>query len=226
MSGNLVPSAFLGLVSRKPRWGLTFRGWLALLASLLVLAVLLVLGIQPFLAVSRPVPSQVMVVEGWIPLTALRTAADRFRQEGYTTLYCIGEPLPDDSGAPSGANYGQITANQFYEMGLPPGSVEVVPSGHPQRDRTYTGAVALREWINGKGTPVASFNVVTKGVHSRRSRLMFEAAFGEQMAVGVISLPDLEYDPARWWRYSEGVKEIISEAGAYLYARLLFRAAD
>ncbi len=226
MSGNPVSAAFLGLVSRKPRWGLTCRGWLALLASLLALAVLLVLGIQPFLAISRPVTSQVMVVEGWIPLAALRAAADRFRQEGYTRLYCIGEPLPDHGGASTGANYGQITANQFYEMGLPRGSVEVVSSGHPQRDRTYTGAVALREWIKAKETPVASFNVVTKGVHSRRSRLMFEAAFGDQIPVGVISLPDLEYDPARWWRYSEGVKEIISEAGAYLYARLLFRAAD
>jgi hypothetical protein len=38
----------------------------------------------------------------------------------------------------------------------------------------------------------------------------------------VIAVEDREYDPARWWRYSEGVKEVISEGAGYLYARFFF----
>ena len=42
------------------------------------------------------------------------------------------------------------------------------------------------------------------------------------MKVGVIALPNVQYEADHWWRYSEGVKETLGEAIAYLYARFLF----
>jgi hypothetical protein len=59
-------------------------------------------------------------------------------------------------------------------------------------------------------------------VHARRSRLLFQKAFGPGIEVGVIAIRDREYNPRVWWRYSEGVKEVLSEGAAYLYARFLF----
>jgi hypothetical protein len=32
-----------------------------------------------------------------------------------------------------------------------------------------------------------------------------------------------DYDPKHWWRYSEGVREILGETIAYMYAEFLFR---
>jgi hypothetical protein len=49
---------------------------------------------------------------------------------------------------------------------------------------------------------------------------------GDKFEVGIISVPNTEYDAAHWWRYSEGVKEIISEGAAYLYVRLFFWPGD
>ena len=37
--------------------------------------------------------------------------------------------------------------------------------------------------------------------------------------LGVIAVPDPDYDARHWWRYSEGVKDVISEGAAYLYAK-------
>ena len=65
-------------------------------------------------------------------------------------------------------------------------------------------------------------NVVTESVHARRSRLLFQMAFGDEVQGGVIGVPSPDYEAARWWRYSEGIKEVISEGAAYLYARFLF----
>ena len=31
------------------------------------------------------------------------------------------------------------------------------------------------------------------------------------MSVGIIAVPSPDYDPHRWWRYSEGVKDVVSE---------------
>ena len=41
----------------------------------------------------------------------------------------------------------------------------------------------------------------------------------------MIAVESEEYEQTRWWRYSEGVKEVISEGAAYLYVRLFFHPA-
>ena len=68
-----------------------------------------------------------------------------------------------------------------------------------------------------------AFDLVTLGPHARRSRLLFEEAFEGKVRVGIISIENREYDPVQWWRYSEGVKEVISEGVAYIYASIFFR---
>ena len=64
--------------------------------------------------------------------------------------------------------------------------------------------------------------VLSVGPHSRRSRLLFQKAFGDSATIGVIAAPPQGYDSRRWWIYSEGVRTVISEAIAYGYARLIF----
>ncbi len=211
-----------GLVRRRKLWLPTWRGWLlvTLLGCLLGYGTLH--GIHPFLAVDAPVAARVMVVEGWIPMPALKAAADRFRAEGYEMLCTVGGPSPGEP-LDSPRNDATIVAGQFLEMGIPAAKVHAIPSGAPERDRTYTSAAVLRGWFEQQGGLPARLNVVTQGVHSRRSRLLFQAAFGDEVEVGVISVPDPDYDATKWWNYSEGVKEVISEGAAYFYARFLFR---
>jgi uncharacterized SAM-binding protein YcdF (DUF218 family) len=90
------------------------------------------------------------------------------------------------------------------------------------RDRTYRSAVALRDWFREHNMAVHSINIVTEDAHGRRSRLLFEKAFGTGVKVGIISVPSPDYDATHWWRYSEGVREVIGEGIAYIYARFFF----
>jgi uncharacterized SAM-binding protein YcdF (DUF218 family) len=98
----------------------------------------------------------------------------------------------------------------------------MVPSHVSGRDRTYSSALALREFFQTNGLAVKNFNILTEDVHARRTRLLFQKAFGATADVGVVAVPDPDYVPARWWRYSEGVREILAESIAYLYAKFLF----
>jgi len=100
--------------------------------------------------------------------------------------------------------------------------VQMVPSRVMDRDRTYGSAVALRNWFREHNMSVRSINVVTEDLHARRTRLLFEKALGHDVAVGVIAVANPDYDSRHWWRYSQGVKEVVSEGAAYLYARFLF----
>jgi len=71
-----------------------------------------------------------------------------------------------------------------------------------------------------------SFDVVTQDAHARRTRLLFQKAFGNGVSVGIISIPNPDYDAKRWWRYSEGVREVIGEGIAYIYARFFFYRSE
>ena len=74
--------------------------------------------------------------------------------------------------------------------------------------------------------PVSGIDVVTEDLHARRTRLLFQKAFGDKVTVGVIAVPNPDYDAKHWWRYSAGVKEVVSEAAAYVYARFLFYPSE
>ncbi|RYD36475.1 MAG: hypothetical protein EOP86_05880 [Verrucomicrobiaceae bacterium] len=222
VSSELTNPRLFGLVSRRARWGLTWRGRGVLLLLLLLAGLLLVRGLQPFLAVTDRVPARILVVEGWIPVYCLEAAAEEFRTGKYELLCTVGGSAPRRGGDAASHNPAEITADQFLEMGIAPQMIKTVISGEPERDRTYTSAVSLREALRHDGIVVKGLNVVTHGEHSRRSRLMFEAAFDGVAPVGVISIPNRSFDADHWWRYSEGVREVISEAASYFYARFLF----
>jgi len=48
--------------------------------------------------------------------------------------------------------------------------------------------------------------------------MMFTKVFGKNVAIGIIALNDPLYDPKHWWRTSEGVREVLGEAIANMYA--------
>jgi len=52
--------------------------------------------------------------------------------------------------------------------------------------------------------------------------LLFKKAFGRETDVGVIAMDEREYDPVHWWHSSEGVREVLFEGIAYVYAKWFF----
>jgi uncharacterized SAM-binding protein YcdF (DUF218 family) len=98
----------------------------------------------------------------------------------------------------------------------------MVPSHVIGRDRTYSSAIALRDWLREHDVEVRSLNIVTEGAHARRTRLLFEKALGPGVTVGVIAASSPDFNAKHWWRYSEGVEDVIDQGVAYVYARFFF----
>ena len=212
-----------GALVRKERWGLSWRGGLIVLAAVLLTFFLFWLRVYPFLAVTHRVNTNVLVVEGWIHEYAIRAAVREFRSSPYQRVFTTGGPVEGTGGYTSDYNTSaSVGADLLKKFGLPEENVEMVPSHTMDRDRTYSSAIALRNWFRDRNTFVQSVNVVTEGVHARRTRLLFEKALGPETAVGIIAVSSPDYDPKRWWRYSEGVKDVLGETVAYLYARVCF----
>jgi len=215
-------SRLFGLVMRKERWTLSLRGWLAVLVCLGSVGAFVAWGLHPFLAVNRPVDGEFLVIEGWIPGYAVEEGMKEFQAHKYGRFFTTGGPSRGDAAAEAYPTLAELAATHLKKLGLPPEVVEPIRSPAVIRDRTYSSAVGLRKWFEEHRVSVKAVNVMTVGTHARRSRLMFEKALDGKVAVGIIAIQNQAYDPKRWWKSSEGTKETISEAVAYLYARLFF----
>lgn len=187
----------------------------------LAATILLIRNAHAFLAINAPVSGGVFVIEGWIPEYDLTNFVAHTRS--YSMIYTIGG-LTHMAGNSTDVSdtYASVAYWHLRKVGVPAEKIRMVPSFVSKKDRTYSSAVALRDWSRTNFFEVRPFNIVTMGAHSRRSRLLCTKAFGTGQGIGVISLVNGDYDPEHWWRFSEGVKETLSESAAYLYARFLF----
>jgi hypothetical protein len=209
------------LLRRKESWSLTWRGWLALLIVMIGGGVIIVRSAHDFLAVNTPVETRVLVLEGWVPRYAATGYVAKV-QGDYDKIYTTGGPTLTDRKSRNDADtFASVAEYRLVRAGVPAAKIQYVPGWKVSRDRTYASALALREWCVSNRVELAAFNLVTLGPHARRSRLLYQEAF-PKAKIGIIALVNEEYDPEHWWRYSEGVKETMSEAAAYLYARFLF----
>jgi hypothetical protein len=214
--------ALAGLLVRKERWGLSLRGKLLLCAGFVILSAAVVLGMYPFLAVSERVSGSVLVIEGWIPTYALPEAAREFKPELHQRVIVARAIYKSASKYESGAVMADYIAENLITEGIPRERVHTVMIEAGRRDRTYSAAEAVKQWLRESGVSVTSLDIVTLGPHARRSRLLYQKAFGTAVRVGVIALEDASYDPRRWWRYSAGLREVPAEAAAYVYSKFFF----
>lgn len=216
-----------GIFVRRERWSLSYRGWLVAGAIFLFAVCSLFLNAHSFLAVTHRVETKVLVVEGWINRHAIGVGATEFKAGSYDRVFTTGGPENYSGGYVNDyQTSASVGADLLVNVGLPTEVVQMVPSHVIGPDRTYSSAVALRNWFHEHNVPVQSFNVVTEDAHARRTRLLFQKAFGNSVQVGVISVRNPDYNPKRWWRSSEGVRETIGESLAYLYARILFHPGE
>ncbi len=210
-----------GIIRLKQRWGLSWHARLFVISVMLLAIYAAVLNVHPFLAVTHRANAKILVVEGWIDEYAIRAGADEFKTGDYEHIITTGGPVPGSDGYTNDYNtFASVGARRLKAAGVAYESVLMVPSHVIGRDRTYTSAIALRRWLRDHNMALQSFNVVTVDAHARRTRLLFQKALGNDVRVGIISIPNPDYDAKHWWRYSEGVREVIGEGIAYTYAKV------
>ena len=195
------------LLKKRELWVPTLWGWILIVSALCLTAVLYAGFIHSFLAVSKPVRGEILVVEGWIPLFALERAASEFKGHGYGLLVLTGE------------THGWAVS-VLKNAGINEDRIAVVSDKQVQKDRTYSSAIALKEWLLASHASGRKIDVLTLGAHARRSLLLYETALGDGFSVGIIAADNTRYDANQWWRSTEGIRSVVEETLAYIYTRL------
>jgi len=216
----------LGLWHQRLCWVPTWRGWLALWLLLSFTATWAAWHVHAFLAISDPCPGGILVVEGWAPDYVFQEVMAEFSQQHYAKLFVTGGEI--EKGAPlcEYKTIAEVGVATLARLGMNTNVIQAVPMPKVRQDRTYNSALVLKQWLLAHGALPTKINVMTLGPHARRTRLMFEKTFGPAVCVGIIAIPNDEYDAAHWWRTSAGVRTVMSELLSYGYARFIFRCLE
>lgn len=211
-----------GMLTRRQGVALTGRGWLALGLLGLILLVTAVKGVHPFLALNDSRPGGILVVEGWASDRALEEVVREFGRHHYDAVFVTGGPIEKGAHFERFKTYAEIGAATLVRTGLPTNILFTVPAPLVHQDRTYASAQALKQWLREHNVKVTRLNVMSVGVHSRRTRMLFATLFRNDAQVGIIAIDEQRYDPQRWWTGSMGVRVVVDEVVAYVYAKLFF----
>lgn len=214
--------AFYGFARRCECLVPTWRGWLLLVLFGIVMFASAVSRVHSFLAITEPVRAEVLVVEGWVPDYVMEEAKAEFERHHYGKLYVTGGPLEIGGYLSEYKTHAELGMATLFRLGLSKDVLVAVPAPLVKKDRTYVSAVALKNWLRQHAAEPTSINLVSMGVHARRSKLLFLKAFGEDSRVGIIAVEDRNHDPRYWWKSSQGVRVVVDELVAYFYAVFVF----
>ncbi len=183
----------------------------------LVCAFFLLSWLHSFLAINRPVATDIMLVEGWISEKAVRNAVHVFYKNNYHKIISIGIKFDND-------NVGEKGKHLLMKHGIPENSIVVLsPELIKKQSKTVIAAKALKDWIESQPRKIKAINICTEGVHAKKSFIIFKNILEPATHVGIVSLPPSDYNPHIWWLSPLGWKWVVYDFIKYLRAVIFNR---
>ena len=188
-----------------------------------LLWIFFILKIHSFLALTKPVPAQLLVVEGWLyDRPALSDVFEEYNTGNYELLVVVGKPYKGASIQFTGLTTADIVSQELIKKGIDQQYIVVLPVPSIKRHRTLTKGLAVEKWIVESGKKITAINVFTIGVHARKSQLLFQKALGPSIDVGIIAGKEVLYERSYWWLSPDGIRIVSRNVFGYIYALLIF----
>jgi hypothetical protein len=224
----IEPTELPKLIRRRQIWLPTLWGALLLCGIAAVALLVAARNLGGYLAHSdlaragdgRGAPT--LVVEGWLDERELDAAIATLRRGGYQRVVTSGGPIEGWHEGVVWPNYAERAASYLRRHGVVEIPVVAVAAPATARERTFLSAVVVRDWLRREQPGVDAIDLVSAGVHARRSRLAYRMAFGSSVDVGVIATTPRSYDIDHWWRTSEGAKTVLGELLSLAWTKCCF----
>jgi DUF218 domain len=214
-----ISDKYWGLLEYRLRWSLTLKGWGLLIIAIVLAGLLFISQIHSFLAYNNPLKSaDILVVEGWLEDEALERAIAEFYDGNYQLLITTGLPLERGAYLSEYKTFAELAAASLIAMGFDRNKLIVIPTPKVIVNRTLASAISVRDWLKTSPHKYTSFNIYSDDVHTRRTSSIYRKVFDREIKIGSIASYTSSYNPQTWWQESEGVRRIISETIAYIYA--------
>lgn len=220
----MAPTPALLDLPSPGKW-LRYRRWPTWRLFLLLLLVVggtlayLAANLHSWLSLHAPLEKpKYYVAEGWLPDYAVGEAGRLFTEDKSNLILTSGGPLDRGSMLSKYKDYANVAASTLAISGISPGRILPTPCDKPLRERTRVMAEAVKAQLDGLNIPPEdkTLNLVSLGVHSRRSCAVYRDVLGPEWKVGVCCVPDQDYDVAQWYKTSSGVRSSLTEVIALI----------
>jgi hypothetical protein len=178
-----------------------------------------------YLASNEPTHSQYLVVEGWQSEQSLLQALKTFREGNYQYLITTGGP-DNRIINPKYKSFAEESATFLLAQGIAPQKIFSVSAPASAQNRTFLSAVMVREWFDLQNKMLDSLDVFTEGVHARRTRVLYQLAFGDKVEIGVYASSPENYNLDTWWQTSSGAKSVITEVVGMIWVTCCFNPGE
>ena len=216
------------LFHRRQIWLPTWQGVLLLVVIVAAASLIALRHLASYLAPHDPATTRdgrgasTLIVEGWLDEDGLDAAIAAIGRGRYERVVASGGPIDSWREGQSWPTYAERAADYLRRHGVTSIPVVAVAAPESAQDRTFLSAIVVREWLRRQGGKVDAVDLFSGGVHARRSRLVFQMAFGPEVDVGVFAAPSRRYALDRWWTTSEGVKAVLDESIALAWTACCF----
>jgi hypothetical protein len=103
----------------------------------------------------------------------------------------------------------ELARNRLLAMGIDSGMVTAVPGENVKINRTLTSAIAFRTWLEKSNLDIKGINIISLGAHTRRTWMIYNKVLNEKYPIGIISLPDYNYDNSRIYKFFKTIRETL-----------------
>ncbi len=115
----------------------------------------------------------------------------------------------DGSRTPGTPSYADATAEALIMAGTPATRIVRLPTVMLGESRTWANAQRFAQ--EARTTGIDEVDIISFGIHARRSRIAFRTACGDGVTVGVRCIEDPELQRGRWWRSWNGWLKVLRE---------------
>lgn len=94
-------------------------------------------------------------------------------------------------------SYAELAKNELIELGLDSARIIAIPAIRVSVNRTLSSVLAVKNYLQENALKVEGLNIISIGVHGRRTWMTYSHFFGNQFPVGIIALPDYKSNRSR-----------------------------
>lgn len=211
------------LANKRERWGLTIYGKTLVLLIVVLLVAGFVRNIVPFLSAEKTIDAKILIVEGYVPDYAYPGIIELFHKNNYEMIVTSGTSFDQGHYIAGVKTAADLIRNSLINLGFDSSKVVAVPVP-PEifKDRTWHSAFYAYNYLRHNHPEVTKANIVSTGVHSRRSKYLFDMVFEPEIELGNIVIDQPSVPKRGWYKSSRGFKTVLNESISYLYVKLFF----
>ncbi len=128
----------------------------------------------------------------------------------FNSVYDIGKLGGDNIIVNDYESHAELARNRLISTGIDSSSVIAVNGRRTEFNRTLTSALSFHKWLNSYNGDTKSINIITLGIHSRRTWMTYKSILDKSLEIGIISLPETDKPGFEKIHYSDILGEVLS----------------